>query len=124
MSVKKCDHYCYAGSNSSPLEGKIIHGNVVPPKMRPYVVSIRNNDRHICGGSLISENEVLTAAHCVILYKNDMPRYKDISVVAGTNSLEEGGISRAIIHIDIPNQFFVTMEGMNAFNIALLVVSS
>ncbi|XP_048037325.1 mast cell protease 4-like [Megalobrama amblycephala] len=42
----------------------IVNGNEVRPHSRPYMVSIQECGDHICGGFLISDQFVLTAAHC------------------------------------------------------------
>ncbi|NXJ39503.1 GRAA protein, partial [Ciconia maguari] len=43
----------------------IIGGNEVAPHLRPFMALIKGaNGKHICGGALIKENWVLTAAHC------------------------------------------------------------
>jgi secreted trypsin-like serine protease len=45
---------------------RIINGFEVPPHSIPFQVLMLLNGRFQCGGSLISAQYVLTAAHCVV----------------------------------------------------------
>jgi len=45
--------------------GRIVNGVEASPGEFPWMVSIKFNGNHWCGGSLIHRNWVLTAAHCV-----------------------------------------------------------
>ena len=38
---------------------------LILPDEFPWQISLRNLGSHICGGSIINENQVITAAHCV-----------------------------------------------------------
>ncbi|XP_054727637.1 trypsin eta [Anastrepha obliqua] len=80
--------------NVTKLDSRIINGVDAPVNSTKFQVSIRlrKNDvafgsGHICGGSLIGPNKVLTAAHC--LYNSDRKRYRKASefiVVLGTQN--------------------------------------
>jgi trypsin len=44
---------------------EIVGGTPVAPGAYPWMVSLGSGGRHICGGSLISPDVVMTAAHCI-----------------------------------------------------------
>ncbi|KAG5668705.1 hypothetical protein PVAND_016634 [Polypedilum vanderplanki] len=44
---------------------KIVGGSTVDISSYPFMVSVQNRGRHICGGSIIKPRYALTAAHCL-----------------------------------------------------------
>ncbi|XP_067454222.1 duodenase-1-like [Thunnus thynnus] len=63
------------------LGSEIINGKKVPDNLMLYMASVQNNRGHVCGGFLISEDFVVTAAHC----DDSNPT----SVVLGTHNLKK-----------------------------------
>ena len=69
------------GMSKEDLRKRVVNGKDATPHSWPWMVSLRYNGRHICGGSLIKGNWVVTAAHCVA--RN--PSIGGYTVVVGKN---------------------------------------
>ncbi|XP_077081831.1 mast cell protease 1A-like [Siphateles boraxobius] len=76
----------------------IVNGREAKPHSRPYMVSLLTNGQHDCGGFLISDEFVLTAAHCWNGY--------EILVVVGAHDLrssQSSDVIRVKSYIQHPN---------------------
>lgn len=113
---------CY-GLQEDRFGGKIVGGRDASIEEFPWQISLRrktkpqNPFKHTCGGSVLTENIILTAAHCVI--DKDPKQYV---VVAGSSHRTggDGVISRALQ--------FVWHEGYNSStkdnDVALILLES
>ena len=54
-------------SSGSDLMTKILNGRVARKNKYPFMAALMNRGQFFCGGSLITNRHVLTAAHCVAL---------------------------------------------------------
>lgn len=84
------------------METRIIGGEDAKLGQFPYQVSLRNalNRQHFCGGSIISQRFILTAAHCT-QGLNALPFFVD--AVVGAIRLKGGGFTVKLNKI-IPHQ--------------------
>ncbi|XP_075983880.1 trypsin 5G1-like [Anticarsia gemmatalis] len=87
--------YVHCRSTESPAVG-IIGGHNVSIQEVPYIASLRlNGTVHWCGSSIIHEQFVLTAAHCIVPNRN-------YSVLVGTDKVDKGGklydVEKILIH--------------------------
>lgn len=114
--------YLVAASSSLQLahedyEGlRILGGQQAESHAAPHQVSLRRKqgNRHICGGSIVSNLWIVTAAHCTVGYSPDI-----FVAVVGTLTLDKGGDYYDIEKI-INHEFY--SEEMILNDIALLKV--
>ncbi|XP_065359806.1 trypsin-like [Calliphora vicina] len=94
--------------NGSPLARtmRIVGGHNTSIAEHPYMVSIRYKEHFICGGTMISQKCMLTAAHCSIL---ESPGSWEIH--AGTTYIETKGLIRKVRKWMVPLEFnFFTVD--------------
>ncbi|XP_063333496.1 granzyme B(G,H)-like [Pelmatolapia mariae] len=92
----------------------IIHGEKAPENSMQYMVSVQDNKgRHVCGGFLITEDFVLTSAHC----DDFNPAY----VVLGNHNLKKADHQKIRIEKKIIHQRYANIQHGN--DIMLLQLS-
>ena len=96
---------CGCGRTNVGINARIVNGENAIPNSWPMIVSLRDNrepSAHGCGGTILTESYILTAAHCV----NDVmtgETVQNMSIVAGVHNLSQTNqiirqVDRIIIH--------------------------
>ncbi|XP_015186215.1 PREDICTED: chymotrypsin-1-like [Polistes dominula] len=83
-----------------PLSSRVIGGKDADDNAFPYHVSIRLYGFHICGGSIITDQWILTAAHCL-----NTRNIRNTFVVAGSNSVLSGGIAYDVKEMIVHSEY-------------------
>ncbi len=96
--------------------GKIVGGADADIEDYPWQVAIlTSSNQQFCGGSIISERWILTAAHCVGVFSN-------IKVRAGVTNKTQTG-QTITVQTEIPHPFYQSITNYNN-DIALLYLSA
>ncbi|XP_076295270.1 trypsin-3 [Lasioglossum baleicum] len=111
-SVNNTTSYTEVEWISYSLTGRIVNGTKAASRQFPYQVSLQRsyNSRHFCGGSLIDEYYVVTAAHCMFLEGRQILPWT-VMVVAGEIQLDaqtSTGQRRGVEKIYVHSQFNAT----------------
>ncbi|CAH2009725.1 unnamed protein product [Acanthoscelides obtectus] len=102
----------------------IIHGNETTIQKHPWIVSIQFLGKHFCGGSIISNDTIVTAAHCVTELL-----VKSYRVVAGITNLNDSASSTKysvksfLIHsqydLEIPRDYDIAILKVSGYKLSL-----
>uniref|UniRef100_A0A9J8C4D8 Zgc:123217 n=2 Tax=Cyprinus carpio TaxID=7962 RepID=A0A9J8C4D8_CYPCA len=95
----------------APLNTRVVGGTDASAGNWPWQVSVHYNSRHICGGTLIHSQWVMTAAHCIISSTNlnnwtlYLGRQTQTSSAANPNEVRVG-IQSITVHPKYNNTLF------------------
>lgn len=99
--------------------GYVINGTDADPHSAPYIVSLAanfNKHSHICGGTIIAKDWILTAAHCISNPVN-------MSVIAGLHKRAEVDEKTQQRLVDFGRVHEEYTGGVGPYDIAILHVS-
>ncbi|KAG7204572.1 hypothetical protein KM043_004995 [Ampulex compressa] len=100
----------------------IVGGSYANPGEFPYQVSLRVDRQHICGGSLISNRHVVTAAHCV--YNIVSAPYNNVEIVTGSTSLYRGGQTHRVKSVYYHSQYVPSASQSWVNDVAVIILAA
>lgn len=96
------------------FQGKIVGGESIDITDAPYQVSLFSAGTFLCGGSIISENYIITAGHCAV--------YGAYSVNAGSSHTRKGGSYHYVKKVVVHEKYGTSKDGLPINDIALMEV--
>ncbi|XP_036620990.1 ovochymase-2 [Trichosurus vulpecula] len=96
---------------------RIVGGSPVEKGAYPWQVSLKRREKHFCGGTIISAQWVITAAHCVM--HKDMKTFLNVTAGEHDMNLVEQGEQTLSVDTIIRHPYFTLRKPMN-YDIALL----
>lgn len=94
------------------FQTRIIGGRKISVVEAPYQVSLQWYNYHFCGGTLISLNMVVTAAHCVA-----RKMYEDLFVRVGSSRSNDGGRLHGVMGMAVHPKY---NRQISSYDIAVL----
>jgi hypothetical protein len=123
----RCDRElttCGCGFRDVDNRARIINGEEARPYSWSSIVSLRfgHPERHHCGGSILSDWFILTAAHCVDSSKISGP--EDLYVHAGIHYLQEkAAVVRRVSKISVHPNWSSSIRPISPHDVAVVQLS-
>uniref|UniRef100_A0A8C8YSK6 Peptidase S1 domain-containing protein n=1 Tax=Prolemur simus TaxID=1328070 RepID=A0A8C8YSK6_PROSS len=94
---------------------RIVGGSPAPERKWPWQVSLQTSDKHICGGSLITNRWVMTAAHCI-------HGHLEYTVKMGDTNVKHHSTSAVVVPVEdiVIHQYYNSFTLQNDIALALL----
>ncbi|KFV98888.1 Ovochymase-2, partial [Eurypyga helias] len=96
---------------------RIVGGAQVKQGSHPWQVSLKRRQKHFCGGTIVSAQWVVTAAHCIL--DRNLPQYLDVTAGEHDLRIRETGEQTLPVKYVIKHPNFDPRRPMN-YDIALL----
>ncbi|XP_049881025.1 vitellin-degrading protease-like isoform X2 [Pectinophora gossypiella] len=76
----------WSSAHTSPKDIQIVGGYDIDISQAPYQISLEFKNGHICGGTIVSKDFIVTARHCVKKFKQE-----ELRIRVGSSIRNEGG---------------------------------